>query len=310
MCTNMSATPPVGVPMTGGLGAAGAPPASASGGGPTATAGDVATAASKVAGAAGGAIGGAAQLGSVSPDMGALLQALQDVTAKLSTLLASLQQSGGSAGAPPAAPNGSDVAGVSGGGPTQAAPGASSGCGCSHGDDAPPPGPDAKPAGAKGAPDAKKPDDAAKKDAPPKKADAPPPASKFAIGGAPKKLSGETSHDGLTDKSNKVLAAAQSGGLKLISGKRNGDPQGHGNGSAIDVSNVPGGSKQGSSEMEAFAEAMRAAGKAGDPNIGYVIYRQRIASARDGWAWRPMEDRGSNTQNHYDHVHVSTDPNR
>jgi hypothetical protein len=107
-----------------------------------------------------------------------------------------------------------------------------------------------------------------------------------------------------------VLSAAHAAGLKLISGARPGESQGHGDGSAVDVSNVPGGSKQESAEMEQFAEAMRAAGKAGDPTIGYVIYRQRIASARDGWAWRPMEDRGSNTQNHFDHVHVSTDPNR
>jgi hypothetical protein len=39
--------------------------------------------------------------------------------------------------------------------------------------------------------------------------------------------------------------------------------------------------------------------------IDYVIYRQRINS---GSGWRAMEDRGSITQNHYDHVHVSFDP--
>jgi hypothetical protein len=36
--------------------------------------------------------------------------------------------------------------------------------------------------------------------------------------------------------------------------------------------------------------------------IWYVIYRQRI-NYGNGWEW--MEDRGSITQNHYDHVHVS-----
>lgn len=36
--------------------------------------------------------------------------------------------------------------------------------------------------------------------------------------------------------------------------------------------------------------------------IWYVIWRQRI---NDGSGWEPMEDRGSITQNHYDHVHVS-----
>jgi hypothetical protein len=36
--------------------------------------------------------------------------------------------------------------------------------------------------------------------------------------------------------------------------------------------------------------------------IWYVIWRQRY---NDGSGWSQMEDRGSITQNHYDHVHVS-----
>jgi hypothetical protein len=36
--------------------------------------------------------------------------------------------------------------------------------------------------------------------------------------------------------------------------------------------------------------------------IRYVIWRQRY---NDGSGWEPMEDRGSITQNHYDHVHVA-----
>jgi hypothetical protein len=36
--------------------------------------------------------------------------------------------------------------------------------------------------------------------------------------------------------------------------------------------------------------------------VMYVIWRQRY---NDGAGWDPMEDRGSITQNHYDHVHVS-----
>jgi hypothetical protein len=38
--------------------------------------------------------------------------------------------------------------------------------------------------------------------------------------------------------------------------------------------------------------------------IWYVIWRQRY---NDGAGWDPMEDRGSITQNHYDHVHISFD---
>ena len=41
----------------------------------------------------------------------------------------------------------------------------------------------------------------------------------------------------------------------------------------------------------------------------YVIWNQRIWSvARSSEGWRKMEDRGSDTQNHKDHVHVSFIP--
>lgn len=41
-----------------------------------------------------------------------------------------------------------------------------------------------------------------------------------------------------------------------------------------------------------------------DFGVMYVIFRQRY---NDGAGWDPMEDRGSVTQNHYDHVHVGFD---
>jgi hypothetical protein len=41
--------------------------------------------------------------------------------------------------------------------------------------------------------------------------------------------------------------------------------------------------------------------------VNYVIYSQNIWSVeRSGEGWRSMEDRGSTTANHYDHVHVTT----
>jgi hypothetical protein len=41
--------------------------------------------------------------------------------------------------------------------------------------------------------------------------------------------------------------------------------------------------------------------------VNYVIYARNIWSVeRSGEGWRPMEDRGSVTANHEDHVHVST----
>ncbi len=40
----------------------------------------------------------------------------------------------------------------------------------------------------------------------------------------------------------------------------------------------------------------------------YVIYRQRIYNPEVAGYWRDMADRGSPTQNHFDHVHVSFEP--
>ena len=52
------------------------------------------------------------------------------------------------------------------------------------------------------------------------------------------------------------------------------------------------------------AEFVRA--NASSFGVNYVIYSQRIWSVdRAGEGWRYMEDRGSTTANHYDHVHVS-----
>ncbi len=45
---------------------------------------------------------------------------------------------------------------------------------------------------------------------------------------------------------------------------------------------------------------------ASDFGVSAVIWAQRIWSVqRSSEGWRPMEDRGSTTANHYDHVHVS-----
>ncbi len=40
-------------------------------------------------------------------------------------------------------------------------------------------------------------------------------------------------------------------------------------------------------------------------NVKYVIWEQKIYASYTGWSGRAMEDRGSVTANHYDHVHVS-----
>jgi hypothetical protein len=38
--------------------------------------------------------------------------------------------------------------------------------------------------------------------------------------------------------------------------------------------------------------------------VNYLIWQQRIMTSPGG-SWQPMEDRGSMTANHVDHVHVS-----
>jgi hypothetical protein len=63
-------------------------------------------------------------------------------------------------------------------------------------------------------------------------------------------------------------------------------------------------SSYGAADNYAFGDdlAQFALDHQGSHRIWYVIYRQRI-NYGSGWTW--MEDRGSITQNHYDHVHVS-----
>lgn len=39
--------------------------------------------------------------------------------------------------------------------------------------------------------------------------------------------------------------------------------------------------------------------------VDYIIYRQRIFNPEIKADWRPMADRGSLTNNHFDHVHIS-----
>lgn len=57
---------------------------------------------------------------------------------------------------------------------------------------------------------------------------------------------------------------------------------------------------------DTLAEQLRALGKAGDPRVAYVIYKRRIASAKQGWAWRPYT-KGDPHLNHI-HLSVSQDP--
>ena len=92
-------------------------------------------------------------------------------------------------------------------------------------------------------------------------------------------------------------------GLTDIGGYREGDPQDHGKGLAVDVM-VPVGSEVGNQVAQYAVDNISNAG------ISYVIYRQQFYAPVDNIygpanTWNQMPDRGSVTQNHYDHVHVS-----
>ncbi len=87
-------------------------------------------------------------------------------------------------------------------------------------------------------------------------------------------------------------------GIWNIGGYRAGDPQDHGTGRAIDVMT--------SSFAEGDAVAAWTQAHSGEFGVKYIIWKQRIwfpGNGPDQWRW--MEDRGSITQNHYDHVHIS-----
>ncbi|WP_428728730.1 LysM peptidoglycan-binding domain-containing protein [Streptococcus suis] len=92
-------------------------------------------------------------------------------------------------------------------------------------------------------------------------------------------------------------------GITSFSGYRAGDSGDHGKGLAIDFM-VPESSALGD-QVAAYAVANLAS-----KNINYIIWKQRFYAPYDSiygpaYTWNLMPDRGSVTENHYDHVHVS-----
>ncbi|GAA2444679.1 hypothetical protein GCM10010191_71710 [Actinomadura vinacea] len=83
------------------------------------------------------------------------------------------------------------------------------------------------------------------------------------------------------------------------------DAQDHGLGRACDFMESGGGRMPSPTAVRHGEQvAQYAVGNARRLGISYVIWRQHIWNVRGG-GWRPMSDRGSITQNHYDHVHIS-----
>nr|WP_074414849.1 LysM domain-containing protein [Streptococcus suis] len=92
-------------------------------------------------------------------------------------------------------------------------------------------------------------------------------------------------------------------GITSFSGYRPGDSGDHGKGLAIDFM-VPQSSALGDQVAEYAIANM------GAKNISYIIWKQRFYAPYasiygPAYTWNLMPDRGSVTENHYDHVHVS-----
>ena len=92
-------------------------------------------------------------------------------------------------------------------------------------------------------------------------------------------------------------------GITSFSGYRPGDSGDHGKGPAIDFM-VPVSSALGDQIADYAIQNMASRG------ISYIIWKQRFYAPFDSkygpaYTWNPMPDRGSVTENHYDHVHVS-----
>ncbi|MFC9977103.1 hypothetical protein ACFVH6_40000 [Spirillospora sp. NPDC127200] len=84
-----------------------------------------------------------------------------------------------------------------------------------------------------------------------------------------------------------------------------GDPQDHGKGRACDfMESTAGRMPSASAQRHGDQVAQYAISNAQRLGISYVIWKQHIWNVRGG-GWRSMSDRGSLTQNHYDHVHIS-----
>lgn len=92
-------------------------------------------------------------------------------------------------------------------------------------------------------------------------------------------------------------------GITNIGGYREGDPDDHGQGLAVDVM-VPTSSQLGDQVAQYAIDNMDRAG------ISYIIWKQQFYMPVNNIygpanTWNQMPDRGGDTANHYDHVHIS-----
>lgn len=108
-------------------------------------------------------------------------------------------------------------------------------------------------------------------------------------------ISGRCSGIGLVNDAARLCTAVYANfNPSTIGGFRAGAGE-HGTGQAVDIMIT------GSSQGDAIAAFVQA--NIGTFNVKYLIWQQRYWAPGEGWS--TMEDRGSPTQNHMDHVHVT-----
>jgi hypothetical protein len=113
--------------------------------------------------------------------------------------------------------------------------------------------------------------------------------------------SGSDPESGLTSNAIAVHRAvcAEYPQIDEYGGVRPGDDGEHGSGHALDIMVY-----DDSATGDSVAEFVRANYK--ELGVSEIIWAQKIWTVeRSSEGWRPMEDRGSTTANHYDHVHVT-----
>ncbi|WP_406312474.1 hypothetical protein OHA77_28385 [Streptosporangium sp. NBC_01639] len=87
---------------------------------------------------------------------------------------------------------------------------------------------------------------------------------------------------------------------------RSGDPGDHGSGRACDFMMSTGG-RLPTTEAKERGDRLAQWAITNGPRIGvmYIIWQQRYYDVRTGTGWKLMSNRGGNTANHMDHVHIS-----
>lgn len=103
---------------------------------------------------------------------------------------------------------------------------------------------------------------------------------------------------GLTDSAVRAYRAvcAEFPGISSYGGRRNDPGSDHHTGNAVDVM-VRG------ETGDRITEFLIRNNK--ELRVKYVIWEQKLYAPYTGWKGRPMENRGGDTANHFDHVHIS-----